>query len=210
MTAVKKETAEQKLLKMIEASAGPSQQASAKTQKKVSSKQSVTSVIKAINNILLVGVLFAIASVVNQVYAGVQLLSRDSQFDVPKDLSSGPDKSEASVPSTQRVSFYLAAVKQRNVFQPYTPPDVKNVVEVSERNALIAQKTRGLKLVGVSWLDSVESASVMIEDMENKTTYFLRTGEKVGDVVVKTIYADSVELSYQNEEIIIRYDKSQM
>ena len=56
----------------------------------------------------------------------------------------------------------------------------------------------------MAWLDLPESASIMIEDSQTKTTYFLKTGEKLEDVTIKTIYTDRVVFSYENEETTIK------
>ncbi len=210
MTSLKKETAEQKLLKMIEASGGATVQ-SAQAQKKVVKKQGLVSVIKAVNQILFFGVIVSVLFLANQIFAGIRLLSQNTHFDVDRKANQNSGTDVNLIPSTQKLSFYMASVKERNVFQPFEASSAQSVnVEVSQSNARISRKTSNLKLVGISWLDSVDSASAIIEDAESKVTYFLQKGEKVGDVVVKTIYADSVELGYEDEEIIIKYDKTQM
>ena len=88
----------------------------------------------------------------------------------------------------------------------------KSTVNVSKENRRVAQETKNLRLVGISWLDTVETASVMIEDTEKEVTYFLKEGEKIGnsDIVIKTIYAESTKLGYEDEEIIITYDETKM
>ena len=209
MAIAKKETAEQKLLKMIEVADGAPIE-SARTQKKVHKKQNLIGLIKTINKILFIGVIVAGLFLANEIVAGIRLLGQNPQFDAGQKNVANVAGEENPVPQAQRLSYYLSAVKQRNIFQPFETSATQSVVEVSSKNARIAKKTSGLRLVGVSWLDSIESASVMVEDVDNKVTYFLQKGEKIGDVTVKTIYADSVELGYENEEIIIRYDKSQM
>ena len=60
------------------------------------------------------------------------------------------------------------------------------------------------KLVGVAWLDVPESATVMLEDTGKHETHFLKEGDKIEDVKVKTIYTDRVVFSYANEEITIK------
>ncbi len=204
----KAETAEQKLLKMIEASAGPGA-SGVKVEKKPEKKFNIISFIKIGNKVLMGGVILAGVLLVNEVRSGMMLLGREARFSGIRRIVNQPEGTEKFFPVIEGLSFYLSGVKRRNIFQPFEAA-IKNVVEVSAKNRRIAQKTANLHLVGVSWLDSVETASVMIEDTEKKITYFLQQGEKIEDIIVKTIYADSVELGYENEEIIIQYDKSQM
>ncbi len=204
---LKKETAEQKLLKMIEASGGTSAPAS---PAKLPKKQSAVGFIKAANKILILVVCVAFALVVNEVFKGKKLLSESINITLDRKSLSAPSGNKMVLAEPPTVDYYLGMAKKRNIFLPYEPSAVKNVVEVSSGNTRIAQLTQNLRLVGVSWFDSVESASVMIEDVEKKVTYFLMRDDKIGDIYVKTIYADSVKLGYENEEIIIRYDKSKM
>ncbi len=205
----KKETAEQKLLKMIEASAG-SGGGGVKVEKKVQKKIDVVAFLK-ISNRVLVGVIFITAIFLfNEVRSGMMLLNKGVHFSGVSQVANQSTSDENFFPKVESLSFYLFGAKRRNLFQPFEPT-IKNVVDVSKKNQRIAQKTANLRLVGVSWLDSVDTASVMIEDVDKKTTYFLQKGEKIeGGITIKTIYADSVKLGYENEEIIIRYDKSQL
>ena len=205
----KNETAEQKLLKMIEASAGPGA-SGVKVEKKVQKKIDVAMFLKTGNRVLIGVILIVAILLFNEVRTGMMLLDKGVHFSGVNKIVSQSDADENFFPVVEGLSFYLFGVKRRNLFQPFQPA-IKNIVDVSEKNQRIAQKTANLRLVGVSWLDSVETASVMIENVDKKTTYFLQKGEKIeGGITIKTIYADSVKLGYENEEIIIRYDKSQL
>ena len=105
------------------------------------------------------------------------------------------------------ISYYLNNVEKRNLLQPMEQKAIASVI--SSENTEISRKIANWKLVGIAWLDTVESASVMIEDTSANVTHFLKKGEKLGDILVKTIYADRAVLGYENEEIEIRYDKSE-
>ena len=60
------------------------------------------------------------------------------------------------------------------------------------------------KLVGIAWLDLPETASVMIEDTQKNETFFLKQGEQLEGVTVKTIYTDRAVFSHENEETTIK------
>lgn len=203
------ETAEQKLLKMIEASSGAGT-APTKTQEKVAQKQSVLSVIKKINLFLIVSVIGATIFLAKEVIAGTEYLTKGIHFNVDQNVINSTRKNEILLPGTPRLSSYLVGITHRNFFQPFEQEEVKTSTSAPGKNTQLSQKAAHLRLVGVSWLDTVDSASVMIEDSEKNMTYFLKKGERIGDIFVKTIYADSAVLGYDNEEMTIKYDKSQM
>ncbi len=203
----KKPTAEQKLLQMIEAAQGGSALSSKNTQK-ISKKQNILTLLKLTNVVLGLGIVAVCVFLFAEIGSGIQLVSKDVKFKAPQDLQSGM----AQVTGTGEVkplAFYVNVLEQRNIFQPYENIE-KQIAAMDDEQSRIKRMTRSLKLVGVSWLDRVETASVMIEDTEKQETYFLLKGEKIGDIVVKTIYADSALLGYENEEMILKYDKPQM
>ena len=204
-----KETAEQKLLKMIEASSDAAT-APAKTQEKVVQKQSVLSVIKKINLFLIVGAVGAAVLLAKEVMAGTDYLTKGIHFNVDQNVINSTRKNDIVMPAAPRLSSYLVGITRRNFFQPFEQEEGKTAVGAPGKNAQITQKAAHLRLVGVSWLDTIDSASVMVEDSEKNMTYFLKKGERIGDIFVKTIYADSAVLGYDNEEMTIKYDKSQM
>ena len=206
---MKKETAEQKLLKMIEVSADPSQET--KVKQKISKKQNILGFIKTINKLLILVVVGLVGLVGWEIKSETELFANDIQFNMPADnIKRVKTDNKAAQESPKKLNDYLASISQRNIFQPYDEAQAKGAVEVAGESRRIAREVAGLKLVGISWLDSVDSASALIEDTQKKETYFLMRDEKIGDLTVSTIYADSVKLSHENEEIIITYDKSQM
>ncbi|MDP8212428.1 MAG: hypothetical protein P9X22_03935 [Candidatus Zapsychrus exili] len=209
MIIEKKETAEQKLLKMIETSSFEGESDSA-LESQSTKKYNVLTALKLSNKFLYFAVIVVTLFLVNEVKFGTEITSRNIIIPSVKKILVKSISLESVLPTTQNIAFYLFGVKNRNIFQPYEKATLNKVVNASEESKRIMQITQGYKLVGVSWLDDVESASVMIEDTGKGITYFLKKGEKVGDIIVKTIYADSVELGYENEEIIIGYDKPQM
>ena len=210
MTAKQKETAEQKLLKMIEVSHDAGGAPGGKSQKAVQ-KQGVLAVVKLINFFLIFVVVGFIVLIAFNVQSGLAYLNEPIRFNVDQNTAKMPAKTDNLVPTVQRSAYYLASVEKRNMFQPYEPADTQ-AAQAAVASTKMNQLLSKLKLVGVSWLDTVDSASVMIEDTENSKTYFLRRGEKIenSNITVKTIYADSAVLGYDNEEMTIRYDKSQM
>jgi hypothetical protein len=203
MSPDNKETAEQKLLKMIETS---SAEEVSRSKKKTGAKRSGGSLafLRTLNLLLILGLVAASVFLLQELKSGSNLMAQE--FDVPSpNAMASPRGREVLMPTLQRLSYYTTPLSRRNLFEPYEFK-VQQTAEVTDMNKEVASRTSHLKLVGISWMDSVESASVMLEDAAQATTYFLQKGEKVGDINIKTIYADSVEVSFQDEEIMIYYD----
>ena len=208
-------SAQQKLERMIQESSGLQQGssdvivASVGKVKGVPRKLSTLLCVKFVNGVLFWGVIICIVFLYNQfslerrlMDQGINLLS----VDIPV-----REGSRQLLPVVQNLSYYVANMSKRNIFRRFEKIDTdKKMMEDFNANRTVIQKTKGLRLVGISWFEDVESASVMIEDLNKKVTFFLKKGEEINGVQIKTIYADSVEFGYQDEEVLIYYDKSQM
>lgn len=131
--------------------------------------------------------------------AGFSLIHKKISFELDNRIARD---GEVFTPTIPDANYYLDVVQSRNIFKPYEKKD--NVLaNMASGTKKIAGKTEKLKLRGISWFDSAESASVMIEDTETGVTHFLKQGEKVNDVTIKTIFADQVILGYEGEELSI-------
>ena len=225
-----KETAEQKLLKLIETSSSQPATAGTTPQQDVA-KQMAQAVqggdfhfelpsalrflsggvgagnlpfgLKEFNRILMYSMIAILVFWGMDLLTGMKSLERKIDFPIDPNVSKNLFN---VIPPVKDLASYLSPIGARNIFQPLekkTAAEKKQDV-LPEQTKKIATLAEKLKLVGVSWLDSPETASVMIEDTESGITYFVRQGEKVKDLTVKNIYTDRVVLTFEGEEITIK------
>ena len=156
--------------------------------------------IKSVNRILLlcagVFILYFLASTTTAL----------TRLSAPPDLEA-PASEGSSINLMERVflkkavSYYLEKIGQRDIFkmgavQKITGADgVQTEMKVTSSRILDATET--LKLVGISWSDNPDA---IIEDTKDTKTFFVKIGQKIGEVKVQAIFKDKVVLSYQGEE----------
>ena len=189
-----KETAEEKLMRMMQKSASP---AAAKPAAPVKKKPAFTFTIGLLNMILMAAIVCCILGLLFEMRSGMSLINQDVEF--PADVKTSMSLSDLALPSTQDADYYLQKINERNIFKPYVPKTNKKAAVQG-----LVQKMSKYKLVGISWLDLPETASIMIEDTQKKATFFLKQGEQLDGVTVKTIYTDRAVFSHENEETTIK------
>jgi hypothetical protein len=124
-----------------------------------------------------------------------------------KDAGSVSFSTEKLFPSIPDLQKYVSAMSFRNIFNPFEKTAESLVAGQAEGSAVvqrIVQKVETLRLVGISWLDTPESASAMVENTSSGVTYFLRSGEQVNGVTVEAIYADSIVLEFDGERMELK------
>ncbi len=193
-----KETAEQKLLKALQKKspgAVPSVGKKLDEKKKLNFSFSIFD----LNKILFIAILVCLAILIYQFHSGSVLINKDVSF--LDQVKTNPAKEQINnLKEKNDVKYYINSFGNRNIFKPY---DI-SLGKAAAGQPDLAKRLTKYKLVGVAWLDLPESASIMVEDSQTKTTYFLKTGEKLEGVTVKTIYTDRVVFSYENEETTIK------
>jgi hypothetical protein len=198
-----KETAEQKLLKIIQATKkaqeGSSASMSLSSPRRSSSFFAIN--VHHVNYLLIIAVIVSFLYLGFELRNGISLMQEDVSISVDKAIPK--QTSNLFVPQMKSVAYYLDKITARNIFQPYEKKDPGTQVVATVR-ANFEKKMQKYRLVGVAWLDVPESATVMIEDKASGITRFLKEGDKLEDVTVKTIYTDRVVIGYENEEIVIK------
>ncbi len=192
-----KETAEQMLLKKLKGAGAPVA-ASAKSVKPAAKKFNLTFSIAQLNQLLLLSIIVCIAGLLMELRSGKTLLGQTVDFS--DQGKKAPLIADIALPSSNAAEYYLEQVTARNIFKPF---EAQSTVKALVNEGLAAKLSK-FKLVGVAWLDLPETASVMIEDPQTKATYFLKVGEQLEGVTIKTIYTDRVVFSYENEEMTIK------
>ncbi len=194
-----KETAEEKLLKMLQKTGSPVGESGSATLPKAAKKKFALSIsIQTINQMLIVGIIVCVGVVLYQMREGIALLNQSVDVSDDEQVVA---TSDVELPSPANVSTYLNKVTARNIFKPY---DMQSKDQSTPAKKSLVNKMSKYKLVGVSWLDLPETASVMIEDTTTKQTYFLKQDEQIEGVTVKTIYTDRVVFGDENEETTIK------
>ncbi len=191
-----KESAEEKLLKMMQKSA-PSVAVKPSAPAPVKKKLKFAFSISTLNVLLFLGIFACIIALGFEMRHGFSLLNRAVVF--PPELKTDASLSDVTLPSTPSADYYLQKINERNIFKPYVPKTAK----IAAAQGLSQQMSK-YKLVGIAWLDLPETASVMMEDKEKNKIYFLKQGEQLEGVTVKTIYTDRAVFSHENEETTIK------
>jgi hypothetical protein len=191
-----KESAEEKLLKMMQKSS-PSVAAKPSAQAPVKKKFKFTFSIAALNALLFLGILGCIVALCLEMRSGFSLLHQEVQF--PSESKTDVSLSDIALPSAQSADYYLQKINQHNIFKPYVP----KVAQKAAAQGLVQLMSK-YKLVGISWLDLPETASIMIENTQKHETLFLKQGEQLEGVTVKAIYTDRAVFSHENEETTIK------
>lgn len=94
-------------------------------------------------------------------------------------------------------SYYLEKVSQRDIFNM----EEKKTSAPTTLSEAAQEAVKNLRLVGVSWS---ENPDAMIEDTRAMRTFFVKTGQVLGDFKVKAIFKDRVILLYNNEEVELK------
>lgn len=157
--------------------------------------------IKSVNRILLLcACIFVLYFLASTTTALVQL-NNPSDLEAPAPENGSPINLMERVLLKKAVSYYLEKMGQRDIFRMgavkkvTTAEDGQTTMQVMSSKVLDA--TENLKLVGISWSSNPDA---IIEDTKASKTFFVKPGQRIGEVNIQAIFKDKVILSYQGEE----------
>jgi hypothetical protein len=131
---------------------------------------------------------------------GVYMLNHIPTFNIPA-TKIAKSRSTNIGNLLKEFAYYSDSLIKRNIFIPSVKEET--TVEPTE-SSKVEHLTDNLKIVGLSWSKNISKRFVIIEDIEKKSTHFLKEQDAISNLTVKTILKDRVILIYQDEEIVLR------
>lgn len=184
-----KPSTEDKLSKPVEPSAIPK-------VSKVKETKMIFASIKSIDFVLINRLILLIASVALvlfsfDLYLNSQKISRQL---LP--LNSKTKVISLKEKETKPYSYYQQEISKRNLFR--TGPMEAGVNKVVPAGSTFKELIKDLHLLGIV---SGDNPQVIIEDRKLQKTYFLNTGDYLGEIKVEAIHSGSVILEFKGEKI---------
>ena len=110
-----------------------------------------------------------------------------------------PFDSAGMMISNDRLLEYETRIGHSSFFGYRPKPEADQAVSFIKSN--IRDLTKDLRLKGVVILSDPEA---ILEDASSQKSFFVKKGDSVGELIVRTISNDSLTLGYQNEETTLR------
>ncbi len=191
-----KESAEEKLLKMMKRPAS-SIAAKSSLPAPVKKKFKFAFSIGLLNIFLFLGIIICCVLLVVEFLSGSAMLSTQVRFSL--EAKNKVPLSDISLPAVPDVDYYLQQTKEWDIFKPYVPKPNKAAMVKD-----LQQQLSRYRLVGIAWLDLPETASIMMSDMQNNKVFFLKSGDEIEGITVKSIFTDRAVFSHNGEETTVK------
>lgn len=150
-------------------------------------------------NLKVINKAFLILSIVLLIYSIISLIF--NRYNIRKVYENIQPTEEKRL--TQKIKIkerpflhYLEMARRRDIFSSIPLKEESEKPKMGEKQ--IQEIMRGFKLVGIAW---GKEPIVMIESKDDKRTYFLKKGDKIGQFKVNDILEDKVILDYSGSLI---------
>jgi hypothetical protein len=161
--------------------------------------------IKGLNRILELAVLGLAVYLISNFAIAARNLRQLPQLDIK--VPTAAEQQTVEVPSLlKKLPYYLEVARARDMFNPVTKEKIEEAQLTEEEikaKSKIEETQAVLSLTGIG-VSATGEPDAMIKDSERDKVYFLKRGDTVRDFKVEAIFKDSVVLSYEGKELILK------
>lgn len=151
--------------------------------------------LKSLNFVIVNRLILALTLVVFVVLI-IDLFSHSSIPPKSQSLEPSPNINSLGEQKIKPYSYYEEKIAKRQLFS--APPMESIAKKVAPAGPTFKELVKGLKLLGIVSGDRLQ---VIIEDTKLNKTYFLYTGDYLGEIEVEEVNSERVVLEFQGERI---------